>query len=167
MEVELTAKAPARLRAILSGYEQQIHAGALDGVIYVCDDPLVVRAVQRAADHAGLSDRVSGISRCRRSPRRLAPLPSAGIHFTTPTCRSTMSARNDAELDALMTAEEVARLLGVNVAWVYAKSRRRRIPTVTLGRYRRYRRSAIERWVVEIEDDPAALERPSAGRARR
>lgn len=78
-----------------------------------------------------------------------------------------MSARNDAELDALMTAEEVARLLGVNVAWVYAQSRRRRIPTVTLGRYRRYRRSAIERWVAQIEDDPAALERPTAGRARR
>lgn len=56
-----------------------------------------------------------------------------------------MSARNDAELDALMTAEEVARLLGVNVAWVYAQSRRRRIPTVTLGRYRRTvaRRSSV------------------------
>lgn len=78
-----------------------------------------------------------------------------------------MSAHNDAELDALMTAEDVARLLGVNVAWVYAQSRRRRIPTVTLGRYRRYRRSAIERWVAEIEDDPSALERPIAGGARR
>lgn len=58
VEVELTAKAPARLRAILSGYEHQIRAGALDGVVYVCDDPLVERAVQRAAGHAELGDRV-------------------------------------------------------------------------------------------------------------
>lgn len=66
-----------------------------------------------------------------------------------------MTKRNGIDPDALMTAEEVANLLGVNVAWVYAQSRRRRIPTVTLGRYRRYRRSAIEHWVEVIEDDPS------------
>lgn len=54
--------------------------------------------------------------------------------------------------DALLTAEEVARILGVTVAWVYAQSRSRRIPTVTLGRYRRYRRGAIESWVRGIEE---------------
>jgi hypothetical protein len=31
-------------------------------------------------------------------------------------------------------------MLGVTTDWVYAQSRRRRIPTITLGRYRRYRR---------------------------
>ena len=77
-----------------------------------------------------------------------------------------MSVRDDVDPNALMTAEDVAKLLGVNVAWVYAQSRRRRIPTVTLGRYRRYRRSAIERWVEEIEDDPSKRERPIVGRAR-
>ncbi len=75
--------------------------------------------------------------------------------------------REDVDPDALMTAEDVAKLLGVNVAWVYAQSRRRRILTVTLGRYRRYRRSAIERWVEDIEDDPSKLERPAVGRGRR
>lgn len=54
--------------------------------------------------------------------------------------------------EALLTAEEVAQLLGVTAAWVYAQSRSRRIPTVTLGRYRRYRRAAIESWVGGIEE---------------
>jgi len=45
----------------------------------------------------------------------------------------------------------VAELLGVPVSWVYEQSRRGRIPTVTLGRYRRYRREAILAWVAELE----------------
>jgi excisionase family DNA binding protein len=52
---------------------------------------------------------------------------------------------------ALLTAEDVAELLGVTVAWVYAQSRVGRIPTVNLGRYRRYRREAIEAWIRTIE----------------
>ena len=56
--------------------------------------------------------------------------------------------------DALMTAAEVAELLGVPISWVYEQSRRGRIPTVTLGRYRRYRREAIEGWVEELEGYP-------------
>lgn len=48
---------------------------------------------------------------------------------------------------SLLTADEVADLLGVPKSWVYEQSRRGAIPTVTLGRYRRYRREAIEEWV--------------------
>lgn len=51
-----------------------------------------------------------------------------------------------------MSAGEVAELLGVPTSWVYEQSRRGRIPTVTLGRYRRYRREAIEAWVEELEE---------------
>ena len=50
-----------------------------------------------------------------------------------------------------MTADEVAELLGVPASWVYEQSRTGRIPTVTLGRYRRYRREAIESWVENLE----------------
>jgi len=53
--------------------------------------------------------------------------------------------------DSLLTAEQVADLLGVPRSWVYEQSRRGTIPTVTLGRYRRYRREAIEEWLREIE----------------
>lgn len=54
---------------------------------------------------------------------------------------------------SLMTAAEVAEVLGVPKSWVYEQSRRGRIPTVTLGRYRRYRREAIEAWVEQQELD--------------
>jgi excisionase family DNA binding protein len=52
---------------------------------------------------------------------------------------------------ALLTASEVAQLLAVPTSWVYAQSRAGRIPTVTCGRYRRYRRSAIEALITELE----------------
>jgi len=52
---------------------------------------------------------------------------------------------------SLLTAGDVAALLGVPRSWVYEQSRRGRIPTVNLGRYRRYRREAIEAWVAQLE----------------
>jgi excisionase family DNA binding protein len=51
----------------------------------------------------------------------------------------------------LLDAGQVATLLGVPKSWVYEQSRLGRIPTVALGRYRRYRRSAIVEWIAEIE----------------
>jgi excisionase family DNA binding protein len=51
----------------------------------------------------------------------------------------------------LLTAAEVGALLGVPASWVYEQSRLGRIPTVTLGRYKRYRRTAIEAWLTELE----------------
>jgi excisionase family DNA binding protein len=53
--------------------------------------------------------------------------------------------------DRLLRADDVARLLGVTRGWVYAQSRLGTLPTVTLGRYRRYRRDAIDAWVAELE----------------
>jgi len=51
----------------------------------------------------------------------------------------------------LLTADQVARALGVSRGWIYEQSRQGRIPTVTLGRYRRYRRDAIDAWVRDLE----------------
>jgi len=56
---------------------------------------------------------------------------------------------------SLLTAGEVAEMLGVPTTWVYEQSRRGRIPTVTLGRYRRYRAEAIAEWVEQQEADAA------------
>jgi excisionase family DNA binding protein len=61
---------------------------------------------------------------------------------------------------SLLTAGDVAELLGVPKSWVYEQSRAGRIPTVTLGRYRRYRRERIEAWREELERSS------SNGRAR-
>lgn len=52
---------------------------------------------------------------------------------------------------SLLNADQVAEKLGVPKTWVYEQSRKGRIPTVTLGRFRRYRADAIERWVAELE----------------
>ena len=68
------------------------------------------------------------------------------------------AARNGSKL---LTAAEVARLLGVPPSWVYEQSRLGRIPTVTLGRYRRYRREAIEAWIAELESVPGGARRPA------
>ena len=63
---------------------------------------------------------------------------------------------------SLLTASDVAKLLGVPKSWVYEQSRLGRIPTVTLGRYRRYRREAIEVWLEKLE-----AEGPDGDRRRR
>lgn len=51
----------------------------------------------------------------------------------------------------LLTAEEVADLLRVTPAWVYAATRRHRIPHIRLGRYVRYRRDALVAWMDQLE----------------
>jgi excisionase family DNA binding protein len=53
--------------------------------------------------------------------------------------------------EPLLTAEQVAELIGMRTDYVYELSRRGRIPTITFGRTRRYRREAIEAWLAEIE----------------
>ena len=65
---------------------------------------------------------------------------------------------------SLLTAAEVAELLGVPTSWVYQQSRAGRIPTVTLGRYRRYRREAIEQWVEQLEASARPAHLKMAGR---
>ncbi len=54
----------------------------------------------------------------------------------------------------LLEAGEVATLLGVPKSWVYAETRAGRIPHIALGRYRRYRRDAIELWLSNRERGP-------------
>jgi excisionase family DNA binding protein len=53
--------------------------------------------------------------------------------------------------DPLITAQEVAQMLSVPASWVYAQTRLHRIPTVRLGRYYRYRWSAITEWITGLE----------------
>jgi excisionase family DNA binding protein len=57
----------------------------------------------------------------------------------------------DIGVDPLLTADEVAALLRVTKAWVYAETRAKRIPHVPLGRYVRYRRSAVLQWIAALE----------------
>jgi excisionase family DNA binding protein len=77
----------------------------------------------------------------------------------TPTTHESTSAPTD----GLLTAGEVAALLQVTCSWVYAETRKRRIPHLRLGRYVRYRRSAIEAWIEDVERS-SAIARPSRRR---
>ena len=54
-------------------------------------------------------------------------------------------------MDRLLTAAEVAQRLGVRTDWVWAQARAGRIPHVRLGRYRRFRESAVESWLLDLE----------------
>lgn len=57
--------------------------------------------------------------------------------------------------EPLLTADEVAEVLRVTRAWVYAETRAGRMPHVRLGRYVRYRRSAIFAWIDAMEASSA------------
>jgi excisionase family DNA binding protein len=69
--------------------------------------------------------------------------------------------------DELLTAAEVAELLRMTPAWVYEETRRNLIPHMRLGRYFRYRRSAIESWMSEIETGPMPKKPKALTAARR
>ena len=58
-------------------------------------------------------------------------------------------------MSRLLDADQVAEMLGVPKSWVYEQSRKGLIPTVELGRYRRFRREAIEEWIAERENGGA------------
>jgi excisionase family DNA binding protein len=60
-------------------------------------------------------------------------------------------------MDRLLTAEELAERLRVKTEWVWAQARAGRIPHVRLGRYRRFRESAIEAWLTELETSGAEM----------
>ena len=70
-----------------------------------------------------------------------------------------MTPRDERSGESLLTAEQVAAMIGMRVDYVYEMSRRGRIPTITFGRTRRYRSEAIEQWL-------AGIERGSPGRSR-
>jgi excisionase family DNA binding protein len=98
-------------------------------------------------------------SRLRARPR--LPLSRRrGAHRRLGAVGQPLPGGRDIGVDPLLTAGEVAELLRVTTAWVYAETRARRIPHVPLGRYVSYRRSAVLKWI-------SALERESVGSAPR
>jgi excisionase family DNA binding protein len=65
---------------------------------------------------------------------------------------AALGTRVAGDADALLTAEDVARLLSVDVSWVRAQTRAGAIPVVALpGRWRRYRRASVVAWVEKLE----------------
>jgi excisionase family DNA binding protein len=63
--------------------------------------------------------------------------------------------------DRLLDATEVAELLHVPVTWVRESTRSGAMPSIELGRYRRYQREAVLKWLEECKRPgrPIALRR--------
>jgi excisionase family DNA binding protein len=98
---------------------------------------------------ATIPTRHTGRSRCGVMPELLRVRPRRGLHALAPHGPAGQPPR----VDPLLTADEVAALLQVTKAWVYAQTRANRIPHVPLGRYVRYRRSAVLQWIAALERD--------------
>jgi excisionase family DNA binding protein len=54
---------------------------------------------------------------------------------------------SSANFEALLTADEAAAHLRIHVKTVQKLAREQRIPTVRMGKYWRFRLSALDRWV--------------------
>jgi excisionase family DNA binding protein len=54
----------------------------------------------------------------------------------------------------LLSAHDVAAMLGVKESWVYAQARAKRIPHMRLGRYTRFNADSIAAWAAEQEQGP-------------
>jgi len=57
------------------------------------------------------------------------------------------SVNGNANLDPLLDAEDVAKILGVDTAYVYSLARAKKIPSVKLGKYRKFSPSQIKKWL--------------------
>src|SRR5918912_4505959 len=85
-----------------------------------------------------------------------APWSRFGSNFAGRGARSVLGRLSMGGMSTrLLTAAEVASMLGVPKSWVYEQSRRGLIPTVALGRYRRFREEAIARMIEQLEHTPA------------
>jgi excisionase family DNA binding protein len=62
--------------------------------------------------------------------------------------------------DDVLTAEEVAAILRMTLAWVYSETRQNRIPHMRFGRRFRYRRSTIMAWLAALENSQRPSSRP-------
>src|SRR5262249_16466907 len=50
-------------------------------------------------------------------------------------------------LEPLLGSEEVAKILGVDVGHVHAQARNRKIPSVMVGKYRKFSPSQLKKWL--------------------
>src|SRR4051812_13438713 len=78
-------------------------------------------------------------------PARTLPSPTVAPAVATSDDGST-------SVRELLTADEVAEMVGMGVDWIYAETRKGRIPHIKLGRCRRYRLEAIRAWLAALEE---------------
>ena len=50
-------------------------------------------------------------------------------------------------LEPLLEVEKVAEILGLDVGYVYSQARAKKIPSVKLGKYRKFSPSQLKKWL--------------------
>jgi excisionase family DNA binding protein len=58
-----------------------------------------------------------------------------------------MKASSVPDKDELLDVNGLSTYLGVRASWVYKQTKENSIPFVKMGKYLRFRRSAIDKWV--------------------
>jgi excisionase family DNA binding protein len=66
---------------------------------------------------------------------------------TEPDHRGWITRQGERTIDRLLTASEVAEILGVHVNYVWAEAKAGRIPSITIGRNRRFIAAEIDEWL--------------------
>ena len=56
-------------------------------------------------------------------------------------------ANGNPTLEPLLEAEEVAKILGVDVGYIYSQARAKKIPSIKLGKYRKFSPSQLKKWL--------------------
>ena len=56
--------------------------------------------------------------------------------------------------EGLIGIEEAARFLAVKPSWLYEQVRLGRVPSYRVGKFRRFRVSELETWLLEHRDGP-------------
>jgi excisionase family DNA binding protein len=57
-------------------------------------------------------------------------------------------------MDKLITLEELCDWLDVKAVWVYRQTREKAIPYIKVGKYLRFSKSDIEKWIRENTNQP-------------
>ena len=56
-------------------------------------------------------------------------------------------ANGTSTLERLLEVEDLAKILGVDTAYVYRQARTKKIPSIKLGKYRKFSPSQIKKWL--------------------
>jgi len=51
------------------------------------------------------------------------------------------------DLEPLLDAEEVAKILGVDVGHVYQQARNHKLPSIMVGKYRKFPPAELKKWI--------------------
>jgi excisionase family DNA binding protein len=86
-------------------------------------------------------------------PVALAALAAAQAHLCARLMREPDKPAS-ASTDTLLTASQMAALLGVKTSWLRSKARKGELPVVVLGRYRRFAPTAVRAAALALEVKP-------------